>query len=84
MLDSYVRRSQWTIGMDDTRLFISQRIVPQDRQNIGMVLKDNGLEDYDEAKLFVLSDGRCAQDECYIKQISEEEVDESVRKRRER
>lgn len=84
VLDSYVRRSRWTIGMDDTRLFISQRIIPQDRQNIGMVLKDNGLENYDEAKLFVLSDGRCAQDECYIKQISEEEVDESVKRRRER
>lgn len=81
ILDHYARNGEYSIGMRDTMEFIRQRIIPPDRQNIGSILKDNGLEEYDEIKLFLLSDGRCAQDECYIRKIRNEEIPDEIKKR---
>lgn len=81
ILDHYARRGEYSIGMMHTLEFIRQRIIPPDRQNIGSILKDNGLEEYDEIKLFLISDGRCAQDECYIRRIKNEELPQSIKER---
>ena len=81
ILEHFARDKQLTVDEYHTKLFISQRIIPSDRQNIGMILKNNGLDEYDEIKLFILADGRCCQDECYIKPISREEVSAGVKKR---
>ena len=81
VLDSYARRKHLTLGMSETLRFISQRIVPSDRQNIGMILKDNGLETYDEVSLFLLSEGRCAQDHCFLQKITETELPETIKER---
>ena len=64
--------------------WVQQRVIPSDRQNIAAILVEAGLEEYDEFKLFELADGRCAQDECYIKRISEQDLPESVKRRREK
>lgn len=84
ILDHFARKKQWTVDQYYTHLFICQRIIPSDRQNLGMILKENGLEEYDEVELFVLADGRCAQDECYIRRISYEELPEAIRSRLEK
>ncbi|MBR2823489.1 MAG: hypothetical protein IKE24_07385 [Clostridia bacterium] len=44
-------------------MWVQQLIVPQDRQNIGQVLKENGLGVYDEFQLLMLTMGRCAQED---------------------
>lgn len=54
--------------------FVAQRIVPPDRQNLGGILKENGLKAYDELKLLQLSEGRCAQDDLYLVRIHEKEI----------
>lgn len=84
IIDHFVREGQLVMDQYYSRLFISQRIVPQDRQNLGQILKDNGLEEYDEARLFILADGRCAQDECYIVPIAYEKLPKQIRQRRNR
>ncbi len=61
--------------------FVRQRIIPPDRQNIGAILRDNGLKFYDEYKLLCLSDGRCAQDECYIVRTNAQALPEEIRER---
>ena len=55
-------------------LWVQQRIVPQDRQNIGQVLKENGLKEYDEFQLLMLTKGRCAQDDCYLEEIKKDQI----------
>lgn len=70
LLSSFVKRGQHSVGSYWSRLWVQQRIIPQDRQNIGQVLKENGLDEYDEFKLLMLTMGRCAQDECYLQEIS--------------
>ena len=84
ILDHYARAGRRTVSPSHTLAFIRQRVIPSDRQNIGMILRDNGLETYDEFRLFILSDGRCAQDECYIRQISPSALPESILLRRRR
>ena len=74
ILSSFVRRGQHSVGSYWSRLWVRQRIVPQDRQNIGQVLKENGLKEYDEFRLLMLTMGRCAQDDCYLEEISVSEL----------
>ena len=66
ILSSFVKRGVRALDPYWSRVWVEQRIVPRDRQNLGMILKENGLKEYDAYRLLVLSDGRCAQDECFI------------------
>ena len=74
LLSSFAKRRQHTVNSYWSREWVRQRIVPQDRQNIGQVLKENGLECYDEFDLLMLSMGRCAQDNCYLAEITADEL----------
>lgn len=49
-----------------SKRWVTERIVPPSRQNIGAILKANNMGNYDEMQLLALSDGRCCQDDCYI------------------
>ena len=66
ILSSFVKRGVRALDPYWSRVWVEQRIIPSDRQNLGMILKENGLKEYDAHRLLVLSDGRCAQDECFI------------------
>ena len=74
LLSSFVKRGEYSVDSWWSRLWVQQRIVPQDRQNIGQVLKENGLSAYDEFQLLILTMGRCAQDDCYLEEISADQL----------
>ena len=74
LLASFVNRGQRSVSSYWSRIWVRQRIIPQDRQNIGQVLKENELREYDEFQLLMLSMGRCAQDDCYLEEISTDEL----------
>lgn len=82
ILEHFVRNGKRTVGSYWSREFIRNRIVPPDRQNLGMILRDNKLSEYDEFKLFILADGRCAQDDCYIVPIKSDNIPDMVIKRK--
>lgn len=71
LLASFAKRGETTVNAYWSRLWVQQRIVPTDRQNLGQILKVNGLKEYDEFKLLMLARGRCAQDDCYLKPTEE-------------
>ena len=52
--------------MEWSERWVRERIVPEDRQNLGSILRDNNLGEYDIMKLLIKSDGRSAQDDCAI------------------
>ncbi len=81
ILSSFVKKKQYTVGAYFTELWVQQRIIPIDRQNLGQILKDNNLKEYDEFQLLVLANGRCAQDEYYITEISEDELPLEIKER---
>ena len=74
ILSSFVKRGEHSVNSYWSRLWVQQRIVPPDRQNIGSILKENGLWEYDEFELLVLADGRCAQDDCYLEELAPGEI----------
>ena len=57
LLDSFVKRGETTVNSYWSKIWVEQRIVPTDRQNIGEILRDNHLKEYDEYELLMLAMG---------------------------
>lgn len=57
ILSSLLKRGERTVNSYWSKIWVQQRIIPSDRQNLGQILKENGLDSYDEFKLLVLSEG---------------------------
>lgn len=81
IFSGHIRRGEYDIDSVWSKKFVEQRIIPSDRQNLGSILKENGLKSYDECKLLQLSDGRCAQDELYVVRIPEKDIVPEIRYR---
>jgi len=81
LLSSFVKRGKRTVNAYWSKLWVQQRIVPTDRQNLGQILKENGLAEYDEFSLLMLAEGRCAQDSYYLAPISKDELPEDFSQR---
>lgn len=74
ILASFLRRGQRTVNAYWSGVWVQQRIVPPDRQNLGQILREHRLDSYDAFQLLMLSGGRCAQDSYYLVPISEEDL----------
>lgn len=81
LLSSFAQKGEHTVNSYWSKLWVQQRIVPSDRQNIGQILRDNGLKAYDEYDLLVLSAGRCEQDDYYFAPMDESELPEKIVRR---
>ncbi len=83
IFSGHVKKHIYSIDSVWSGKFVGQRIIPPDRQNLGTILRENGLKEYDEFRLLLLSEGRCAQDELYLKRISDMEIAPNIKKRSE-
>ena len=81
LLSSFVKKGETSVNSYWSMKWVQQRIVPPDRQNLGQVLKDNNLKEYDEYDLLMLGMGRCAQDDYYLKPIKEEHLPKQIQNR---
>lgn len=81
ILSSFVKKGEKTVNSYWSKLWVQQRIIPSDRQNLGQILKDNGLKEYDEFQLLMLTMGRCTQDDCYLVPIDEAQLPKEVHQR---
>ena len=81
LLSSFIKKGETSINSYWSKIWVQQRIVPTDRQNLGQVLRDNNLKEYDEFDLLMLSMGRCAQDDYYLVPIEEAQLPEKIRRR---
>lgn len=81
LLSSFLKRGEHTVNAYWSKMWVEQRIIPPDRQNLGQILKANGLREYDEFELLMLAKGRCAQDDCYLTEIEEAEIPDAIKKR---
>lgn len=81
ILSSFVKKGEKTVNSYWSKLWVSQRIIPSDRQNIGQILRDNKLKSYDEYELLMLSSGRCAQDDYYLYPIIQDELPKKIVRR---
>jgi len=81
LLSSFIKKGETSINSYWSKIWVQQRIVPTDRQNLGQVLKDNNMKEYDEFDLLMLSMGRCAQDDYYLIPIEKTQLPEIIRRR---
>ncbi len=81
LLESFMKQNETTVNSYWSKIWVQQRIIPTDRQNIAEILRDNHLEEYDEYELLKLAMGRCAQDDYYIVKIDEKDLPEEIIKR---
>lgn len=78
LLSSLLERGEYSINPSWSQMWVEQRIVPIDRQNIRQILEDNGLKEYDPYELLILANGRCAQDEYYLKEVQIADLPEEI------
>lgn len=69
IIADFIDKNQRRIGNEWSMKWVSQRVIPPERQNIGQILRENGMEYYDEFPLLLQNQGRSCQDECYIEEI---------------
>lgn len=81
LFQGLVRKGIYTIPKDIALMWVQERIIPSGRQNIGEILKTHKLKEYSEMAMLSLSKGRSSQDDCYVKEIREDEVPESIKNR---
>ena len=81
ILSSFAKRNEKTINAYWSKMWVQQRIVPSDRQNLGQILKENGLDEYDEFQLLMLADGRCEQDDYYLVPLIGSSVEQAFKER---
>ena len=72
--ESFVVKRILTIDSEWSERWVRGRIVPEDRQNLGTVLRDNNLREYDLMKLLMKGEGRCAQDDLAIEEVDQDEL----------
>ena len=69
ILADFIQKGERKIGEKWSLRWVQERVIPSQRQNIGQILKINGMEFYNEFAFLVMNQGRSCQDECYIEQI---------------
>jgi hypothetical protein len=64
---------QGVYELDDriTRMFVRDRIIPPERINIGKILRDVGIDRYDEFAILEFNSGRSCQDDFIMQEIKE-------------
>lgn len=72
MFAPFMKKGQRSIDGEWARRWVQERVVPVERQNLGQVLKANGLSFYDPMQLLINGEGRCAQDDFFIREVEED------------
>lgn len=52
------------------RRFVKERVVPPDRQNIGMIMRQLNMKMYSEFPILEYTSGRCCMDDFYLREIT--------------
>ena len=69
MMSLLLKKGVRTMDSDLSMRWVQSRIIPSSRQNIGEILRANGMRSYDEHKLLLKNEGRSCQDEFYIEDM---------------
>ena len=80
LFQGLVKKGIYTVPGAISALWVRERVIPNGRQNIGSILKNAKLKEYNEMALLKLSKGKCSQDGCYIEEIAGEELPEDIKK----
>lgn len=69
ILSDFIRKGKREIDSQWSLRWVQERVTPPERQNIGQILKNNGMKFYSEFPLLLKNRGLSCQDDCYIERI---------------
>lgn len=69
MISLFLKKGIRFMDSDWSMRWVQSRIIPSSRQNIGEILRVNGMSSYDEHKMLLKNEGRSCQDEFYIEHM---------------
>lgn len=69
MMSLFLKKGIRSVDSEWSMRWVRSRIIPSSRQNIGEILRVNGMRSYDEHKLLLKNEGRSCQDEFYIEHM---------------
>ena len=70
------RQGHYTVNHEWTMRYVTDRVVPPERQNIDTILSDMGKRAYDAFEMLLWCAGKSCMDDTYIKRIREEDAPE--------
>lgn len=69
MLSLAMKKGSRAVDSEWSKKWVQSRVIPSSRQNIGEILRVNGMTSYDEYELLIKNEGRSCQDEFYLECI---------------
>ena len=68
-LEGFANRNKYVLSNEDALRWIRGRICPPGRHNMRDILKDNGLQEYDEFGLLMITNAKCDKDALFLKSV---------------
>jgi len=78
----FSEKNKYIINSYYSEKFIFERIIPYERQNIGSILRENHMYNYNPIDFYVRSRGISSMDDSNIKIIKAEDIIDNVKERR--
>ena len=75
-------KNKLIINRDYTDMWIKERVIPYERQNITSILKDANMTTYNELELFIKQSGKSSMDNCYLELVKEMPLEIEARRRK--
>jgi len=82
LFQNYVKQNKYMILKEISSNWVNERIIPSSRQNIGVILRNSNLKNYNEIDFLKSTKGRCSQDNCYFEEINVNDISKDVAERR--
>lgn len=79
LFQKFVEEKETTIYFEEARMWVQERIIPSNRQNIGFIMRNSNIKEYSDIKLLELAHGECSQDDFYIEEIKYDALPENVK-----
>lgn len=69
MIARFMTNGRTELDAELAKLWVCDRIIPKDRQNIADILRENQLTTYREIDMLELCMGRCTLDDIYLERV---------------
>ena len=66
IFEHFMEKGQYTIPKEWSLKWVQERIIPSNRQLIGVIMRNLGVPEYTEYNMLIAMGGRCTNDGCYI------------------
>ena len=71
LFSALIKKGRTTVSRESSLMWVRERVIPSDRQNISAILANHKLKEYDEMKFLEISEGKCSQDSLMIKKTDQ-------------